>query len=175
MFDLIGGLPVHILVLHGFVVVAPVSALVALAYVFRPIWRPVLRWPVGVLAVLTGIAGLVTKESGEKLANRLVPDLETVQAQGSADPQVQAVLNHAQSGDLAGAVGLIFMVAVLIAVVWAVRDRTERLFGSLVPSMLLTLVAISSVALLGSVFFAGHSGASAAWGDVIAATSTGGN
>lgn len=175
MFDLIGGLPVHILVLHAFVVIAPVTALVALAYVFRPKWRPVLRWPVGVLAVLTGIAGLVTKESGEKLAYRLVPDLETVQAQGSADPQVQAVLNHAQSGDLAGAVGLILMVAVLIAVVWAVRDRTERLFGSLVPSMLLTLVAISSVALLGSVFFAGHSGASAAWGDVIAATSTGGN
>lgn len=175
MFDLIGGLPVHILVLHAFVVIAPVTALVALAYVFRPVWRPMLRWPVGALAVLTGIAGLVTKESGEKLAHRLVPDLESVQTQGSVDPQVQAILNHAQSGDLAGAVGLIFMVAVLIAVLWAVRDQTERLFASLVPSMVLTLVAISSVALLGSVFFAGHSGASAAWRDVIAATSTGGN
>lgn len=173
MFDLIGGLPVHVLVLHLFVVVAPIAALATLAYVFRPVWRPVLRWPVGVLAAVTGLSGLVTKESGEALARRLVPGLETAEAQGIADPQVQAVLEHSQNGDLAAAVGLIFMVATLIMVIWAVRDRTEWLFSSVLASMVLTLVAISSVALLGSVVFAGHSGVSAAWGDRIAATVTG--
>lgn len=176
MFDLIGGLPVHVLVLHLFVVVAPIAGLAALAYVFRPTWRPVLRWPVGALAVVTGLGGLVTKESGEALAERLVPGLESAQAQGSSDPQVLAVLDHTQSGDLAAAVGLIFMFATLVMVLWAVRDRTEWLFNSVLASMVLTLVAISSVALVGSVIFAGHSGASAAWSDRIAATETvGGN
>ncbi|SDB82867.1 hypothetical protein GA0111570_10458 [Raineyella antarctica] len=176
MFDLIGGLPVHVLVLHVYVVLGPIAALATLVYLFRPVWRRVLRWPVGVLAVVAGVSGLVTKESGEQLAHRLVPDLESASTRASGDPHVQAVLDHAQSGDLAGAVGLVFMVATLIAVVWAVRDQSDSIFGGLMTSTVVTLVAISSVALVGSVFFAGHSGVTAAWGNVIAATATpGGN
>lgn len=173
MFDLIGGLPVHILVLHAFVVVGPLAALATLAFVARPAWREALRWPVAVAAVVTGISGWVTKESGEKLAARLVPDLEAVKGHGSTDPQVQAVLDHAQSGDLAAAVGLLFMVVVAVSVLWGLREEAAITpLRGVVRTTALALVVISSIALLGTVYFAGDSGASAAWRAQVAATST---
>ena len=45
--DTFNGLPLHVLVVHGAVVVTPVAALAALALV-RPSWRTRLRWPVAV-------------------------------------------------------------------------------------------------------------------------------
>ena len=64
MFDTIAGLPVHILVIHAVVAFAPLAALLAIGYAVRPAWRRVLRWPVALLAVATGVGGFVAAESG---------------------------------------------------------------------------------------------------------------
>lgn len=171
MFDVIFGLPVHILVLHAYVVLGPIAALAAIAYAVRPSWRPVLKWPVVVLAVVAGVSAFVTKESGERLASRLVPDLGTVARRGSADPQVQAILDHSELGDLAGAVGILFMLVVLAAVLWALRSRGGKQPHGVLPVSAAVLVIVVSLGLLGSVVYAGHTGASAAWRARIAATS----
>ncbi|MEV6843389.1 DUF2231 domain-containing protein [Actinoplanes sp. NPDC051411] len=72
MFDQINGLPVHVLVLHAAVVFVPLLALGAIVYAVVPRWRLRINWAVAILAVITPITCFVTKESGEKLYDRLV-------------------------------------------------------------------------------------------------------
>ncbi|MEA5154254.1 DUF2231 domain-containing protein [Raineyella sp.] len=169
MFDVIFGLPVHILVLHAYVVLGPLAALVAIAHAVRPGWRRVLTWPLVGLAVVTGVSALVTKESGEKLAGRLLPD----QATTSTDPQVQMIVQHAEIGGVTGVIGVLFMVVVLVAVLWAMRPRTGEQSGGARSVVAAVLVIVASLGMLGSVVYAGHTGATAAWQARIAATTPG--
>jgi hypothetical protein len=53
----INGLPLHVLALHGAVVLGPLSALVALAYALLPRYRDRLRW-VTLVAVVIGVAAI---------------------------------------------------------------------------------------------------------------------
>jgi hypothetical protein len=53
----INGLPLHVLALHGAVVLGPLSALVALAYALLPRYRDRLRW-VTLVAVLVGVGAI---------------------------------------------------------------------------------------------------------------------
>ncbi len=48
----VGGLPLHVLVIHAAVVFGPVAALSALGYVFVARYRDLLRWPTLVLTVI---------------------------------------------------------------------------------------------------------------------------
>ena len=48
----INGLPLHVVVVHAAVVLAPMAALAALAYAVVPQWRDWLRWPVVVGVVV---------------------------------------------------------------------------------------------------------------------------
>lgn len=71
MFDLINGLPVHALVVHGAVVLLPLAALGTIAIAVRPAWR--LRY--GALVALVAAAGTATVpvavKSGEALSERV--------------------------------------------------------------------------------------------------------
>jgi fucose permease len=61
----INGLPLHVLALHGAVVLGPLSALVALAYALLPRYRDRLRW-ITLVAVLIGVSAIwVAFLSGE--------------------------------------------------------------------------------------------------------------
>ena len=70
MFDQIGGLPVHILVIHAAVVFVPLLALGAIVYALVPGWRSKIGWAVISLAIIAPIVTFVSKESGEKLYDR---------------------------------------------------------------------------------------------------------
>ena len=63
----INGLPLHPLVVHAAVVLAPLAALLGLAYAAREEWRWVLRWPLVVVAVLAVGAVGVSFLSGRSL------------------------------------------------------------------------------------------------------------
>src|SRR3954469_22962775 len=71
VFDQVNGLPVHALVLHAAVVFVPLLALGAIVYALVGKWRPKIGWAVAALAVVAPITTFVTKESGEKLFDRL--------------------------------------------------------------------------------------------------------
>jgi hypothetical protein len=70
VFDSIGGLPVHALVLHAVVIAVPLAALLALLFAY-PRTRNWARWPLAVVAVGTLGATFVAKMSGEALERAL--------------------------------------------------------------------------------------------------------
>ena len=70
MFDSIGGLPIHALVLHAVVIAVPLAALLALLFAYRRT-RNWARWPLAVVAVGTLGATFVAKKSGEALERAL--------------------------------------------------------------------------------------------------------
>ena len=118
MFDYIFGLPMHALVIHAVVVLVPLSALSAIAYVLRPAWRRVLRWPTAVGAVVSGVSAFVAAESGEALQRRVT----TVRA-GTVD--LEQLRNHVDWGDRAKLLCLLFMVLTLVAL-WFARPPDEH-------------------------------------------------
>lgn len=79
MFDSIGDMPLHPLVIHAVVVGAPLAALLGILFVV-PRFRNWARWSVAVVAVGSFAAALVAKESGEALQRNLdiTPSTEKV-------------------------------------------------------------------------------------------------
>jgi MFS superfamily sulfate permease-like transporter len=70
VFDTVGGLPLHALVLHVVVIAVPLATLLALLFAY-PRTRNWARWPLAVVAVGTLGATFVTKESGQELRRAL--------------------------------------------------------------------------------------------------------
>jgi len=63
----LNGVPLHPLVVHAVVVLAPLAALTGLVYVVVPKWRWLLRWPLVVLAVAAaGASVLAAREGSER-------------------------------------------------------------------------------------------------------------
>jgi hypothetical protein len=75
MFERIGDLPLHVLVIHAAVVVLPVAALTAIAFAVLPRWRWLLRWPALLLGLGSLVLAYVAKESGQAFV-AAVPTLE---------------------------------------------------------------------------------------------------
>ena len=148
----INGLPLHVLVVHAAVVLTPLAALLALAYL-APRWRDRLRLPllaaglvaagVVVLAYLSG-NNFLDSDRFDFLANS--PDIK------------EKVDHHADLGRVALWVGIGFGVACLVN--WFFHDRAERA----VRLLLNALLAVAAVALLVVVVMTGDAGAQAVWG-----------
>jgi uncharacterized membrane protein len=159
MFDLIGGLPLHPLVVHAVVVLIPLVVLGTIAIVVHPAWRE--RWIVPILIALT-LAGAclpIATQSGEALQGRV------------GDPGY----NHQELGDL-----LLFISFLLwVVLVWwwrlMVRARKaapnpaapRRPLARVVAGLALVLAVATGV----QVYLVGDSGARAAWTQRIAGTS----
>ena len=103
MFERVGALPLHVLVIHAAVVVLPVAALTLIAFALLPRWRWLLRWPALLLGLGALVLAYVAKESGEAFV-AAVPTLE------------QAVREHEERGDLLFWFCLIFAVVAVAAV-----------------------------------------------------------
>jgi hypothetical protein len=156
VFDYIFGLPMHALVIHAVVVLVPLSALCAIAYVVRPAWRRVLRWPTAVGAVISGVSAYVAAESGEALQRRVL------QVRASTT-DLELLSNHTEWGDRAKLVCLLFMVLTLVAL-WFVKPPTEELHRSHGLDVVLgTLVVLAALAAIITVVLAGHAGSQVVW------------
>ena len=141
----INGLPLHPLVVHAAVVFGPLAALAALGYLV-PRWRPILRWPLVVLAVIATAAIVLAYYSGGDLLDSK-PELE-------ASPLVE---KHEELGDQLLWVGLGFgLVAIVTGLVHARRGALRVVLD--------VLLAVAAVVLLVWVFRTGEAGARAVWG-----------
>lgn len=154
MFDLINGLPIHPLVVHGVVVLLPLAILGTIAIAVRREWRQ--RYGVLVLAVAGAATVLipVATSSGEALEKHV------------GDPG-----KHAALGDQ-----LIWftlpMLALLAAMVYLDRrastaDTESRTRGGRGLHVVAVLAVLASVAAGVQVYRVGDSGARAAWGDQV--------
>jgi uncharacterized membrane protein len=155
VFDQIGGLPVHVLVIHFAVVFVPLLALGAIVYAVVPRWRPRIGWAVFALAIIGPICTFVSKESGEKLYNRLV-------AQGLKGRGKEILDDHMGFGGRTFWFTLALGIVTLIMVVLTLRKS-----GSLprVAEMGLAVIMVALAVISGYyVFRTGDSGAHVVWG-----------
>lgn len=169
MFDTFNGLPLHPLVVHGVVVLLPLTIFGTIAIALRPRWRTRYGFLVVAAALVATILVPVSTSSGESLEERV----------GDAG-------EHAELGEqlLWFAIALLIAVAALVVMQW----RAERALTSQSPQRSnvnddqsgaeragLNIVTISAaVAVVAAlacgvqVYRVGDSGARAAWGDTSA-------
>jgi uncharacterized membrane protein len=171
VFDTIGGIPLHPLIVHAVVVLVPLASLLLLLAAVSPRIR---HWA-GILTPVTATLALVmtplATQSGEALEKRV-----------EASPTLE---EHAELGD-----SLLYFVLVLAILAWALWFLDRRAQAAVATgsdasdgahaaarsarSPLLTVVIVLSVlsvlATTVQVVRIGHSGASASWSDVGAKT-----
>ena len=146
---MINGLPAHALLVHFVVVLAPLTAALAILCAVWPAARRRLVWLVLALSVAVLALTPFTTEAGEWLEHRVgeSPALET----------------HAGLGDTM----LYFAIALLVAaVLLVVLHRREP--GTAAAVILAVVVVAASAATIVQVVRIGDSGARATWGDVAA-------
>ena len=153
----IGGLPLHPLVVHAVVVLAPLAGLVGLVYAGVPRWRWLLRWPLVGLSLAVAVTSVVAVSAGESLLGAR-PELAPI------------VADHRSWGELLRSVSLGFVVAVVLAA-WALGGPSALASGrgaqesrGAVGWVSLALLVAGSVALVVLAYLAGDSGSRAVWG-----------
>ena len=146
------GLPAHILLNHFVVVLAPLTAVLAILCALWPAARRRLIWLVLLLAVGTLVLVPLTTNSGAWLAARVGPST--------------VLTTHEQLGE-----ALIYIAAALVASVTLltavhIRQARGRTVKFALHSVVGVLVIVAAVATLIQTYRIGDSGARAAWGNV---------
>jgi len=154
----IAGLPFHALVLHAAVVLAPLAALLAIAYALLPRWRYLTRWPTVVMAVVALVTVWMSRLSGQSLLDSR-PELAPL------------VREHQERGQLLSLLTILFTVVVVVAF-WGLGGPSGFSSGSGARTMrsaaidrgLSLAVVGASLLVLVWVFLTGDAGARAVWG-----------
>ncbi len=154
----IAGLPFHALILHAAVVLAPLAALLAIAYALLPRWRYLTRWPTVVMAVVALVTVWMSRLSGQSLLDSR-PELAPL------------VREHQDRGQLLSLLTILFTVVVVVAF-WGLGGPSGFSSGSGARTMrsaaidrgLSLAVVGASLLVLVWVFLTGDAGARAVWG-----------
>jgi uncharacterized membrane protein len=151
------GLPVHILLNHFVIVLAPLTALLAIVSAVWPAARQRLVWLVLTLSVATIVLTPLTVSAGEWLGDH-------VDASPAAD-------THMDLGEttIYCSAALVVVAALLTAV--HVRQQRGHPAKPVLQGLVAVLVIAACVAVMAQLYRIGESGARAAWGD-LAATAT---
>lgn len=157
MFDLINGLPIHPLVVHGVVVLLPLSVLGTIAMALRPGWRLAYGPLIVASAAVATILLPISTSSGESLEKRV------------GDPG-----DHAALGDqlIWFAIPLLVLAA---AMVWLEHRKAAGkppMGPTVLPAAIAGLAVIAALATGVQVYRVGDSGARAAWGDQVSSSSS---
>jgi multidrug transporter EmrE-like cation transporter len=146
----VGGLPLHILVIHAAVVFGPLAALCAIAYVVVPRYRDLLRWPTLVLTVIAVGAIWAAYLTGQNF----FASERFATFSGEALENIETHQGYAQTLRwIASGFGI-----VTLATTYFFHDRT-----STTRTVLGALVVISAVATLVWVGLTGDAGSRAVW------------
>ncbi len=153
MFDTIGNLPWHPLVVHAVIVLLPLACLGAVLVAWRARWNRMHGFLVVLAAFVASGASVVAKESGEQLASRV------------GVPQ-----DHAHWGKYVVITsGLLFL---SVAALWWIDRHHVETRPTYAKALAVLQVALAALALV-VIFAAGHSGATAVWGPIIQNTTPG--
>jgi uncharacterized membrane protein len=156
VFDQIGGLPVHVLVLHAAVVLIPLLAVGALVYAVVPRWRSRIGWAVLLLAIVAPVCAFVTRESGVKFYNRVIGRGVSAKGRELLDQHMYFGTRTMWFSIALGVVTLVMVVATL---------RLARMSLPRVADVGLAVITVALAAISGYyVFRTGDSGAHVVWG-----------
>ena len=164
--DQITGLPAHPLLVHIPVAMLPLAALGVVVLLARKAWYERYRWAVLVVAGIGTLGAILAASSGESLERQM-------RAKEGAEA-VREIHDHAEAGDLARTLAIVFFVVLALYVVlpWFLDRRNAAAVesggsGPTAPSWmrpsLMVAVAITAIASMVTIVNAGHSGASRAW------------
>ncbi|QCB51258.1 hypothetical protein E5720_20960 [Rhodococcus sp. PAMC28707] len=149
----INGLPAHILLIHLIVVLAPLTALLAVA---ASVWAGVRRrfvWFIAALSVLILVMTPLTTDAGEWLEKRV--------------PKSASVETHAELGDTMLYFAIAAVVVAALLVLLHLRERSERPPMQWLSVAVVIVAVLVGVATIVQVYRIGDSGARAAWGDTV--------
>jgi hypothetical protein len=145
----INGLPAHALLVHFIVVLAPLTAFLAIACA---VWSPVRRrlvWLVFPLAVVTSILTPLTTQAGEWLERR-----------SGRSPLLDA---HTELGDTMIYFSVALVVAAMLLAFVHLRETRELSVNSVVLWLIAGVVIVTGIATTVQVYRIGDSGAQAVW------------
>jgi uncharacterized membrane protein len=181
--DELFGLPAHPLVVHAPVVLLPLAVIGAIAMMLRPSWYLHFRWPVLAIAAFGTVGAIFAASSGEEF-EELVEDSKSGAAR-------EAIEEHAEAGDMARNLAIVFLVAVVAFVLlpWflerraraaasaptAAANATSSAGPAWLKPVLMVFVALAAVGSLVTIIDAGHSGADSVWNDVGSSVDGGGD
>ncbi len=154
MFDYIGNMPLHPLVLHAVVVGVPLTMLLALLFAL-PRFRNWARWPMLLACVGSLVVTFVAKQSGESLVRQLKLDFSS--------PAGALIQVHAKLADQ------LFLIMIGVAVLgvanaFFVRRPTDGAQRSGAVSVILPLLLVlAAVAATVWVIRVGDLGSRAVW------------
>lgn len=172
--DSLLGLPAHPLVVHIPVAMLPLAALGVLVMLMKRAWYERYRWAVLVVGAIGTVGAILATSSGE--------DLEHTIGRVEGREAARAIHEHAEAGELARTLAIVFFVALAawVVVPWFLERRARvasagaaanvEAPGGTGPAwlrpVLMGVVALTAVSSMVSIVNAGHSGASEAWKDL---------
>lgn len=157
------GLPAHPLFVHIPVVLIPLAGVIAIVFAIRPAWLDRFGWGLVALTGVGMIGAILAASTGEAFEEVLEERGEEIS---------QALKNHAEGGELARTLSIVFFVIVLAVVL--VRRAARKSApsqngivkfgaskaGAIVMSV---LIAASAAGATLTVADAGHEGAEVVW------------
>ncbi|MGW4351892.1 DUF2231 domain-containing protein [Nocardia sp. NPDC004582] len=148
----IDGLPAHILLVHAIVVLAPLTALLAISSALWPAARRRLVWLTVALAAVVAVLTPITTEAGEWLEKRVGrnPDLRS----------------HTHLGDTFVYFALALLAVTILVAVVHVRETRGRALSRMLVGAVAVLTIGAGVAATVQVYRIGESGARAGWNAV---------
>lgn len=143
------GLPLHVLLVHFIVVLAPLTALLAIVCAVWPAARKRLIWLVAALSLITVVLTPLTTSAGEWLEHRV-----------GRSPVVHT---HAELGDTMLYFSLALLVAVALLAFVHVRESQNHALKPIAVWLVTAFVVLVGVATTVQVYRIGDSGANATW------------
>jgi len=149
-FDLITGLPVHVLVTHAVVVLLPLAVLTLILVITIPKLRSHYRYPAVGLAILGAISAVIAEQSGRALQARV----------GSPG-------EHAEWGEMVPPVAVALAV---LSVVWLIVSGMASSRGKVLAAVIGGIVIVVGIVAVVLTVQAGHSGSEETWSERIEST-----
>lgn len=152
--DTISGIPAHAVLVHGIVVLAPLTALLEILCAFWPAARRRLVWLVLAFAAVTTALTPLTTSAGEWLLQH-------------GGPPRQILQEHAERGEwmIYFSVAMLIVAVALAALHWAEgRSDKPRKAATAFVAVVALVIGVSSIV---TVIRIGDAGAQAVWGDKV--------
>ncbi|MGY4711092.1 DUF2231 domain-containing protein [Mycolicibacterium sp. CBM1] len=146
------GLPAHVLFVHFIVVLAPLTAILAILCAVWPAARQRLVWLVLALSLVTAVLTPLTTEAGEWLEHRV-----------ERSPQLHT---HTELGDTMIFFSAALLVAAVLLAVIHVSEGRGKSVSKVLSVIVAVFIAAAGVATIVQVYRIGDSGAKATWADV---------
>lgn len=156
---MLNGLPAHPLLVHFIVVLAPLTAAMAILCAVWPAARERLVWLVLALAAGTAVLSPITTEAGEWLEHHI--------------EESDLVEKHAHLGETMNYFALALLLAAVLLAVLHWRSARGKPLSAPFSALIAAIVLAASIATSVQVYRIGHSGAQATWGDALTSTTAG--